>query len=464
MATKVSLRDLIKDFDKEVYNLLYTEYRPILDQRPHVLDISLNSLQVNNKHEYSQYSQEDFEELHDVFLQVVSEKATRKYNSIEEVPRDYFTGKTPYLVYIDGGKHNQLLLARSFEAIRTFVTNKISKDKRLVDTIFGLRVSSRKPVLNRAGKPTGDEKITYVTNVELGHIATEGISGDVLTSPLIEKGTALLNYAELSGSSLVSKYVNEALDKIYAIQADINYSFKNTTPEGLNKLTDTFGQLYVVVTLHTYEENQRFSRLEAEIFRELERKLAMLASKPLVANYMKNMVSSNTMEQDLAEGFYNLIKHGKTSLAKHTTKAGKTPKKLINKPKKITGSGKFSTSVKSPQPSGRDVGGDLIGLRALLNQLLPGRVAFNMGKGNRKDILNYRTGRFSNSTEVQRLSISREGMITAFYSYMKYPYATFSAGGAQEYPRTRDPKLLISKSIREIAATVVSNRLRAVLV
>lgn len=53
-------------------------------------------------------------------------------------------------------------------------------------------------------------------------------------------------------------------------------------------------------------------------------------------------------------------------------------------------------------------------------------------------------------------------MITAFYTYMKYPYATFSEGGRQQYPRSRDPKLLISKSIREIAGTSVANRLRAV--
>jgi len=55
-------------------------------------------------------------------------------------------------------------------------------------------------------------------------------------------------------------------------------------------------------------------------------------------------------------------------------------------------------------------------------------------------------------------------MITAFYSYMKNPYATFSAGGRQELPKSRDPKLLISKSIREIVGQQVANRLRAVVV
>lgn len=88
----------------------------------------------------------------------------------------------------------------------------------------------------------------------------------------------------------------------------------------------------------------------------------------------------------------------------------------------------------------------------------------NMGTGSLKSILNYRTGRFASSVNVERLTQSRDGMISAFYSYMKNPYATFSQGGAQEYPRSRDPKLLISRSIREIAAEKVSNKLRAVSV
>jgi len=47
---------------------------------------------------------------------------------------------------------------------------------------------------------------------------------------------------------------------------------------------------------------------------------------------------------------------------------------------------------------------------------------------------------------------------------MRNPNGTLSDGGRQQFPRSRDPKLLISKSIREIAETVVKNRMRAVLV
>lgn len=104
----------------------------------------------------------------------------------------------------------------------------------------------------------------------------------------------------------------------------------------------------------------------------------------------------------------------------------------------------------------------LINLQSLINSQLQDVISANMGNGNSRNILNYRTGRLAGSAKVERMSESRAGMITAFYSYMKNPYATFSQGGRQSSPVSRDPKLLISKSIREIAATKVGNRLRAV--
>jgi hypothetical protein len=105
---------------------------------------------------------------------------------------------------------------------------------------------------------------------------------------------------------------------------------------------------------------------------------------------------------------------------------------------------------------------ELTSLMNLINQQLQDVVSANMGDGGSRSVLNYRTGRLASSAKVEYMSESRAGMITAFYSYMKNPYATFSDGGKQSSPRSRDPKLLISKSIREIAAAQVGNRLRAV--
>ena len=123
---------------------------------------------------------------------------------------------------------------------------------------------------------------------------------------------------------------------------------------------------------------------------------------------------------------------------------------------------KASVKVKLKSKTGETF--NIASLQTLLNTQLVERIKQNMGTGNRRDILNLRTGRFAESVKVERISQSREGMITAFYTYMRNPYATFSQGGRQQVPRSRDPKLLIARSIKEIAQENVTNRLRAVLV
>lgn len=200
-----------------------------------------------------------------------------------------------------------------------------------------------------------------------------------------------------------------------------------------------------------------------------QRRTASIISALVTDNPQFGTSSPNLMEMLLIK-YSRLLKDGKspeqkTSVSKsknittkyyEPTKSGK-PKALPNlKPK--AGNNKLPTLTQikdAVKPS-------LISLQNLINRQLQDVISANMGDGNSRNILNYRTGRLAASAKVERMSESRAGMITAFYSYMKNPYATFSQGGRQSVPKTRDPKLLISKSIREIAATQVANQLRAV--
>ena len=144
---------------------------------------------------------------------------------------------------------------------------------------------------------------------------------------------------------------------------------------------------------------------------------------------------------------------GKT---KTTVQKAPTPQKF-SLPKSSAGS---STMSMVDQPMAATV--DLLNLQQIINIQLQDVISANMGDGRSRNVLNYRTGRLAGSARVESMSKSRQGMITAFYSYMKNPYATFSDGGKQSLPKSRDPKLLISTSIREIAQQIVSNKLRAV--
>lgn len=182
-----------------------------------------------------------------------------------------------------------------------------------------------------------------------------------------------------------------------------------------------------------------------------------------VGNLMANANFSNNLVQELALRLSGVIE-GKKAF-KRELKSKKAPKKTV--PVK-TGKVKTKKSKKSEIKLGSvPTKVSIVSLSSLLNLLnasLSEKIKENMGSGNRRDVLNLRTGRLAESAKVERLSESRAGMITAFYSYMKNPYATFSEGGLQQNPKTRDPKLLIAKSIREIAAAQVANRMRAVAI
>ena len=100
-------------------------------------------------------------------------------------------------------------------------------------------------------------------------------------------------------------------------------------------------------------------------------------------------------------------------------------------------------------------------LQGLINASLEETIKSHMGK---PGILNNQTGRFAHSAEVKTISLGRDGALTAFYSYMRYPYGTFAQGGRQQNPLSRDPTKLIGKSIRQIATEKANLELRTVVI
>jgi hypothetical protein len=128
---------------------------------------------------------------------------------------------------------------------------------------------------------------------------------------------------------------------------------------------------------------------------------------------------------------------------------------------KTTSKGK-TQKVKKPKvaviPRLRDTKGrftSVASIQKILQAQIVEKVKENMGEGG--SLVN-RTGRFAESVTINSVTQSRQGTLTAFYNYMKYPYQTFERGFKQGSTR-RDPRLLIHKSIREIAQTLVHNKL-----
>ena len=451
MAT-VSLRDKIKAKAPELFDIIYKDYRPDLDSRITILDLSFEALKVN-VYQGSRLSARElaaYQNIYNTLQSVVREAlAKRTYQSLDD-PKlaNYFTGKQPYPILIANGS-SFFVVGKNFDAIRNFVTNNISRDPRLKASRFGEK-TTYEDVLNKKGQPSGDVKTIRRTKVDIGHIPAE--NNENLVSPLEKKFQSILEFATTTKNYKLEAVAKKSLQELYDIQATISYDFKNTTPEAIEQARSSLGTSYVVVTLHTAKKNNEFSVREAQLYNKLVAEAALSIG-------MLDIPGSNTIIEDIAEGITNILKTGKSKLKKHQTRKTKYTEK---KTKKVPIQSK---SVKlAPPVIAETTQVSLSVLQNLLNANLVEQIKKNMGNGNRRDILNLRTGRFAESAKVERLSESRSGMITAFYSYMKNPYATFSEGGRQQFPRTRDPKLLISKSIREIAATQVANRMRAVLV
>lgn len=204
----------------------------------------------------------------------------------------------------------------------------------------------------------------------------------------------------------------------------------------------------------------------------------------LIANLFASLGFSRSLKQNIQLQIKENLQFGKliSKGIKKSVKIAIPSKKVVSKPRVTTRIENITGSIKIPKKplpkrkqaveddlsyAGLDdlkINDNLASLQSIINAALPQKLRQNMGNGSSRDVLNYRTGRFAENVEVQKLTRSRSGMITAYYNYMRYPYATFSEGGRQQYPRSRDPKLLISKSIREIMQEQMITRMRAVLV
>ena len=74
--------------------------------------------------------------------------------------------------------------------------------------------------------------------------------------------------------------------------------------------------------------------------------------------------------------------------------------------------------------------------------------------------LENQSGTFASSVRVTDASMTAQGFPSIGYTYQRRPYGVFeSTSGSRFASVDRDPRTLISQSIREIAAELVTGRL-----
>jgi hypothetical protein len=157
---------------------------------------------------------------------------------------------------------------------------------------------------------------------------------------------------------------------------------------------------------------------------------------------------------------HNIISEFKkvTGAKVKTTSTSKTRKKknvtVSNKRKSAKTSIKAKATPVKVTRKTKDSSFSQVKLYAALNMKINSVVAKNMEFPG----LQYQTGRFAGGVKITDVSKTPQGFASIGYTYQKYPYQTFEPGFAQGSVE-RDPRKLIDRSIREIAAQTVIGRL-----
>jgi hypothetical protein len=169
-----------------------------------------------------------------------------------------------------------------------------------------------------------------------------------------------------------------------------------------------------------------------------------IITKQVVSSFVKNLnkkIKSKTIDTKLK---LSRRKTQKEEISGKRTKLNKA--ELQNDFKTESKTLPVSTQTSEPVLN-------LNALKAEINARLSMTVIKNMGT----PALENRTGRFARSVEVTDVIPTPKGFPSIGYTYQKGPYQTFEPGFAQGSTQ-RDPRILINRSIREIAKELIVGR------
>jgi len=125
------------------------------------------------------------------------------------------------------------------------------------------------------------------------------------------------------------------------------------------------------------------------------------------------------------------------------------------KSKKTTKSATAKTATRRKQRTKKGIASSPLHLIGIINKELPDTVRKNM----KLPGLENRTGRFADSVQVTDIVQTAKGFPSIGYTYQRNPYEVFEMGSSGNWSSPeRDPRQLIDRSIREIAAQFALGR------
>jgi hypothetical protein len=238
--------------------------------------------------------------------------------------------------------------------------------------------------------------------------------------------------------SSIQPEIKQVIIDIVAKDANIKY-------ERMVSRNSVFGQISIIAP-ELARKNKRSGQEATKIF--TDRLVPLL--KGINLEEIEGSPSFQKLIEDLVIDAF-LDKPAKNK--RYTTNARiKRGKNKISIPVNTIKGGTVKVTKKSGRTSQEKPTGDsLASLIALINSKLHDKIRQNMGKGNSKQILNYRTGRFAKSVKLDNLIRAREkNAVLANIDYHGFPYSRFADKGDPLWKPGRDIRGIIGRSIRQI--------------
>lgn len=296
-----------------------------------------------------------------------------------------------------------------------------------------------------AGESFGDKAKNYFA---LEHSEFEGIAESHVKDSIVEslEGIAGIEYQDvlawLDASDIDLRIVRDTNTNKMVVfigskfgNIEEGFSTKGRKKE-LKELVDGANKIL-------REEGTRILNLPgSDSFVDIKRKKLL---KKVTSDFAKIKNVAITLDE-------NVNVKGKKTQTKQPIKKRKSRNVVQSGLKKGGGAALASTQKRKVK---KGVASSPLKLLALINQKLPRTVAKNMGD----PALNYRSGRFASSTRVTDVVNTQKGFPSIGYTYQRDPYSVFeSTSGSRFSSVDRDPRILIDRSIREIAAELALGR------
>lgn len=297
-------------------------------------------------------------------------------------------------------------------------------------------------VLVKEGVLSESESSEVAPHLHKGH----GAEGNAVIQSKIAS-----TFAGLSQSQLAM--VKQGLDS-FGMQADFKDDAENIKKlltvhdQVVTKRGNLKAQYFSIVSFQDGAANLEEGQEEGRLRRSYENFLKD------ASEYIPDLQGSSTMKEKviayLGHEFTQKNPNVKVKFKKAELKSsGKSEARAPSKKPKI----RMSRASRNVRIKTKGVGSTPFHLFLSMNARLPEVVAKNM----RKPGLEYQSGRFAKSVKITDVMLTPKGFPSVGYTYMLYPYQTFEPGFAQGNLE-KDPRTLIDRSIREIAAQFAMGR------